>query len=207
MHDWQVNELANRNIDTIRAEVRASIQVKQALLDDEVLHQQFSAVVDECIAAYRRGNRLMLAGNGGSAADAQHLSAEFVNRYAFARPGLPAIALTTDTSMLTSIANDSGYEAIFARQLEANGAAGDVFIGISTSGNSPNILAAMEQARTMGILSVGLTGGDGGQLPERCDYCIRVPSDSTSRIQEAHILLGHVLCGLVESALFPDNDV
>jgi D-sedoheptulose 7-phosphate isomerase len=197
--------LASKNIDTIRTEVKAAIQVKQALLDDDALIQQLSDVVDECIAAFRRGNRLLLAGNGGSAADAQHLAAEFVNRYAFGRQGLPALALTTDTSMLTSIANDCGYEEIFARQLEANGQEGDIFIAISTSGNSPNILSAMKQAKAMGIKSVGLTGRDGGRLPAGCDYCIRVPSDSTSRIQEAHILLGHILCGLVESALFADR--
>ena len=195
------------DLNWVTREFEASIAVKQRALLDAQFMQQVTDMGHLLVERYESGNKLLIAGNGGSAADAQHLSAEFVNRYALARPGLPAIALTTDTSMLTSIANDSGYEAIFARQLEANGAAGDVFIGISTSGNSPNILAAMEQARTMGILSVGLTGGDGGQLQERCDYCIRVPSDSTSRIQEAHILLGHILCGLVESALFPDNDV
>ena len=197
--------MAVKCIDTIRREVSESIQVKQSMLDDEVLLEQLSAVTEACIAAYRRGNRLLLAGNGGSAADAQHLAAEFVNRYAFGRPGLPALALTTDTSMLTSIANDCGYEEIFARQLEANGQEGDVFIAISTSGNSQNILSALKLAKTMGITSVGLTGRDGGQLPACSDHCIRVPSDSTSRVQEAHIMLGHILCGMVESTLFADR--
>jgi D-sedoheptulose 7-phosphate isomerase len=195
--------LNESHIPAIRDEIQSSIAVKQALLEDNELLAQLSFVVDVCAAAYRRGNKLLLAGNGGSAADAQHLAAEFVNRYAFGRPGLPAIALTTDSSMLTSIANDSGYEAVFARQLEANGAEGDVFIGISTSGRSPNILAALKQARVMGITTVGLTGHAGGQLPAECDYCLRVPSDNTARVQEAHILLGHTICGLVERELFP----
>jgi len=195
--------LNETHINAIRDEIQGSIAVKQALLEDGELLAQLSAVVDVCVAAYRRGNKLLLAGNGGSAADAQHLAAEFVNRYAFGRPGLPAIALTTDSSMLTSIANDSGYEAVFARQLEANGAEGDVFIGISTSGRSPNILAALRQARVMGITTVGLTGQAGGQLSTDCDHCLRVPSEDTARIQEAHILLGHILCGLVERELFP----
>ena len=191
------------HIPAIRDEIQSSIAVKQVLLKDNELLAQLSTVVDVCAAAYRRGNKLLLAGNGGSAADAQHLAAEFVNRYAFGRPGLPAIALTTDSSMLTSIANDSGYEAVFARQLEANGVEGDVFIGISTSGRSPNILAALKQARVMGITTVGLTGQAGGQLSTDCDHCLRAPSEDTARIQEAHILLGHILCGLVERVLYP----
>jgi D-sedoheptulose 7-phosphate isomerase len=195
--------LNETHIPAIRDEIQSSIAVKQALLEDKELLAQLSTVVDVCAAAYRRGNKLLLAGNGGSAADAQHLAAEFVNRYAFGRPGLPAIALTTDSSMLTSIANDSGYEAVFARQLEANGAEGDVFIGISTSGRSPNILAAQKQAQKMRITTVALTGGGDGQLPVDWDYCLRVPSEDTARVQEAHILLGHILCGLVERELFP----
>ncbi len=161
-------------------------------------------VVDECIAAYSRGNRILLAGNGGSAADAQHIAAEFVSRYAFDRPGLAAIAFTTDTSILTAIGNDYGYEQIFRRQLEANGTQGDIFIGISTSGNSPNIVAALQRARDLGIITVGLTGQGDNNMQEHCDYCIRVPSKSTPRIQESHILLGHIICGMVEGAMF-DN--
>ena len=193
MYRRQVDELADKYTDKIRREVEESRQVKADLLGDAALLEQFSQVIEACIDASRRGNRLFFAGNGGSAADAQHLAAEFVNRYAFGRPGLPAMALTTD-------------EEIFARQLEANGVEGDVFIGISTSGNSRNILSAMRRAGTMGITTIGLTGRDGGQLRACCDYCIRIPSNSTPRVQEVHILLGHILCGMVEHALFADKD-
>ena len=133
--------------DVILREINDSISVKQKILEDAALVHLIQEVADECIAAYSRGNRILLAGNGGSAADAQHIAAEFVSRYAFDRPGLPAIAFTTDTSILTAIGNDYGYEQIFRRQLEANGSQGDVFIGISTSGNSPNILAALQCAQ------------------------------------------------------------
>lgn len=182
--------------------VQDSIAVKRKMIEDPGLISTVQAVADECIAAYRRGNRVLLAGNGGSAADAQHIAAEFVGRYAFDRPGLPAMAFTTDTSMLTAIANDYGYDQVFRRQLEANGRNGDIFIGISTSGNSPNVVAALQQAREMGIVTVGLTGQDGGHMQSLCQYCLCVPSASTPRIQESHIMLAHILCGLVEEALF-----
>jgi D-sedoheptulose 7-phosphate isomerase len=159
-------------------------------------------VADECVAAYRRGNRILLAGNGGSAADAQHIAAEFVSRYAFDRPGLASIAFTTDTSMLTAIGNDYGYEQVFRRQLDANGRQGDVFIGISTSGNSPNVLTALQRARELGIVTVGLTGQGGVKMQSLCDYCLQVPSMSTPRIQESHIMIGHIICGIVEDTLF-----
>ena len=188
--------------DVILREINDSIAVKQKILEDTALIHLIQEVAVECIAAYSRGNRILLAGNGGSAADAQHIAAEFVSRYAFDRPGLAAIALTTDTSILTAIGNDYGYENIFRRQLEANGTQGDVFIGISTSGNSPNILAALRSARELGIITVGLTGQGDKNMQEHCDYCIRVPSESTPRIQESHILLGHIICGMVEGALF-----
>jgi len=188
--------------DVIRREISDSISVKQKILEDEALVHSIQVVADECIAAYQRGNRILLAGNGGSAADAQHIAAEFVSRYAFDRPGLAAIALTTDTSVLTAIGNDYGYEQIFRRQLEANGRPGDVFIGISTSGDSPNILTALQCARELGVVAVGLTGQGGTEMQSCCDYCIKVPSVSTPRIQESHILLGHLICGLVEDAVF-----
>ena len=188
--------------DVILREINDSISVKQKILEDAALVHSIHDVADECVAAYRRGNRVLLAGNGGSAADAQHIAAEFVSRYAFDRPGLPAIAFTTDTSILTAIGNDYGYEQIFRRQLEANGRQGDVFIGISTSGNSPNVLAALQSARELGIVTVGLTGQGGEKMKAFCDYCIHVPSTSTPRIQESHILLGHIICGLVEDILF-----
>ena len=144
----------------------------------------------------------MVAGNGGSAADAQHIAAEFVSRFNFDRPGLPALALTTDTSILTAVGNDYGYDKLFRRQIEANGVGGDIFLGISTSGNSPNILQALEAARLKGIMTFGLTGKTGGKMRELCDYCLCVPSEDTPRIQEAHILIGHTLCAMVEQALF-----
>jgi D-sedoheptulose 7-phosphate isomerase len=188
--------------NVILREINDSIAVKQKILEDATLVDLIKKVADECIAAYTRGNRVLLAGNGGSAADAQHIAAEFVSKYAFDRPGLPAIAFTTDTSILTAIGNDYGYEQVFRRQLEANGSQGDVFIGISTSGNSPNVLAALQYARELGIITVGLTGQGEKNMREHCDYCIRVPSESTPRIQESHILLGHIICGLVEGAMF-----
>ena len=172
------------NNDVILKSISDSIAVKQKILEDTELVQSIRGIADECIAAYRAGNRVLLAGNGGSAADAQHIAAEFVGRYAFDRPALSSIAFTTDTSMLTAIGNDYGYDQIFRRQLEANGREGDVFIGISTSGNSPNVIAALERSRELGIVSVGLTGQGGGKMRSVCDYCIRIPSESTPRIQE-----------------------
>lgn len=188
--------------EVILREINDSISVKQKILGDVKLVQSIQAVADECVAAYSRGSRVLLAGNGGSAADAQHIAAELVSRYAFDRPGLAAIALTTDSSVLTAIGNDYGYEQIFRRQLEANGQQGDVFIGISTSGNSPNILTALQRARELGIVAVGLTGQGGGKMQTCCDYCIQVPSMSTPRIQESHILIGHIICGVVENTVF-----
>ena len=192
--------------DVICKEISDSINVKQKILEDAALVQSIYEVAGECIAAYQRGSRVLLAGNGGSAADAQHIAAEFVSRYAFDRPGLAAIAFTTDTSILTAIGNDYGYEQIFRRQLEANGRQGDVFIGISTSGNSPNVLTALQCARERGILAVGLTGEGGTKMQSFCDHCIKVPSMSTPRIQESHILLGHIICGMVEDALFSGKE-
>jgi len=192
--------------DAILREINQSISVKQKMLEDVTLVNSVRQVADECVAAYRRANRVLLAGNGGSAADAQHIAAEFVSRYAFDRPGLAAIAFTTDTSMLTAIGNDYGYDQIFRRQLEANGRQGDVFIGISTSGNSANVLTALHCARELGIVAVGLTGQGGVKMQAFCDYCIKVPSMSTPRIQESHILLGHIICGIVEATLFGEQE-
>lgn len=151
---------------------------------------------------FEAGNKLFFFGNGGSAADAQHLAAEFVNRYVMDRPPLPAIALTTDTSILTSVSNDLSFNEIFAKQLRALGKEGDVAIGISTSGNSPNIIKAFEVAKEMGMKTVALTGNDGGALAKMADFPLVVPSTSTPRIQEAHILIGHILCEMVEHYLF-----
>ena len=198
--------MVSMNNDMIIKAIGDSIRVKQKILEDEGLVNLLHEVAAACIAAYRRGNRILLAGNGGSAADAQHIAAEFVGRYAFDRPGLPSIAFTTDTSMLTAIANDYGFDQIFRRQLEANGSKGDVFIGISTSGNSPNVLAALQRARELGIITVALTGQGGGEMQSHSDYCIQVPSMNTPRIQESHIMLGHIICELVEETLFGGQD-
>ncbi len=154
------------------------------------------------MACLQAGGKLLLAGNGGSAADAQHIAGEFVSRFAFDRPGLPAIALTTDTSILTAIGNDYGFEKLFARQVQALGNKGDVFIAYSTSGKSPNILAALAEARARGLVTVGLTGARQGPMHELCEHLLAVPSTDTPKIQEGHLVLGHTLCGLVESALF-----
>ena len=143
-----------------------------------------------------------MAGNGGSAADAQHIAGELVSRFAFDRPGLPAIALTTDTSILTAVGNDYGYEKLFSRQVQAHGRNGDVLIVYSTSGRSPNILHALDEARASGLICVGFTGNQGGPMLELCDYLLEVPSSETPKIQEGHLMLGHILCGLVENALF-----
>ena len=194
----------DREINYIKQSLCDSIVVKQAILANESLLATIQNVANISTDALRRGNRILLAGNGGSAADAQHIAAEFVSRFMYDRPGLPSMALTTDTSMLTAIANDYGYEQLFVRQLEANARKGDVFIGITTSGNSPNVLRAFEICRGLGIISVGLAG-NGGKIQSMCDYLIPVPSDSTPRIQEAHITIGHIICGLVEVALFPQQ--
>jgi D-sedoheptulose 7-phosphate isomerase len=190
------------NVGVVRDLIGESIAVKQRLAEDDAVLQCIVAVAKQCVAAFRTGNKVLLAGNGGSAADAQHIAAEIVSRFEVDRPGLPAIALNTDTSMLTAIGNDYGYEAIFQRQLEANGVKGDIFIGISTSGNSQNVVNALLKAREMGILAVGLSGANGGRMAEVCDTCIRIPSASTPRIQEAHITVGHIICAMVENELF-----
>ena len=153
-------------------------------------------------AALRARRTVLLFGNGGSAADAQHLAAEFVNRFTFDRPALPSIALTTDTSVLTSIGNDDGFDRVFARQIEALGRRGDVAVGISTSGRSPNVIEGLRTARLRGLVTVGLTGAAGGPMARLCRHLVRVPSNETARIQEIHILVGHILCQLVDESLF-----
>ena len=192
------------DLSYVENEFQASVAVKQRILVDSEFMQQVTDMGHLLIDRYEAGNKLLIAGNGGSAADAQHIAAEFVSRFNFDRPGLPALALTTDTSILTAVGNDYGYDQLFRRQIEANGVAGDVFLGISTSGNSPNILQALEGARLKGITTIGLTGQQGGSMRELCDHCLCVPSGDTPRIQEAHILIGHTICGMVELALFKD---
>jgi D-sedoheptulose 7-phosphate isomerase len=184
-----------------RRGIEASIAVKQRLLADEGLQRRAHAVAKVMAEASARGNRILFAGNGGSAADAQHLAAEFVSRFEVDRPGLPALSLATDTSMITAIGNDYGYELLFRRQLEAQARPGDVFVGITTSGTSKNVLAAFSRCKDLGVTSVALCG-QGGELENRVDHVLRVPSTNTARIQECHILLGHLMCAHVEQALF-----
>ncbi|EAK0419199.1 D-sedoheptulose 7-phosphate isomerase [Campylobacter jejuni] len=186
----------------IKEHFQESILVKEQILKDENLINLIKNASLEVIKAYKNGNKTLLAGNGGSAADAQHIAGEFVSRFYFDRPGIASIALTTDTSVLTAIGNDYGYENLFARQVQAQGVKGDVFIGISTSGNSKNILKALELCKQKEIISIGLSGASGGAMNELCDYCIKVPSTCTPRIQEAHILIGHIICAIVEEELF-----
>ncbi|CAK0780589.1 D-sedoheptulose 7-phosphate isomerase [Gammaproteobacteria bacterium] len=189
-------------LEAIRRQVEDSIAVKQAIRADGALLVQLQAVATQMVAAYRAGGKVLLAGNGGSAADAQHIAAELVGRFYFDRPALAALALTTNTSILTAVGNDYGYEALFARQVEAHGRQGDLFIGITTSGRSPNILAALTEARRLGMITVGLTGANGQAMAPLCDHFLAVPSADTPRIQEGHILIGHILCALVESAMY-----
>lgn len=188
--------------DYIRAQVKDSISVKERYLADEANITQLDKICADVIAAYKAGKKTLIAGNGGSAADAQHIAAEFVSRFYFDRPALASIALTTDTSALTAIGNDYGYELLFSRQLEANAQPGDIYIAISTSGNSKNVIHSLEVAKKMGLKTIGLTGMKGGKMAEMVDYCVRVPSDETPRIQECHILIGHILCAAVEKELF-----
>jgi len=188
---------------SIHEQIRETADNLAAMSADDALLGAIGDVAATCVTALRRGNKILFAGNGGSAADSQHLAAEIVSRFAYDRPGLPAFALTTDTSILTAIGNDYGYEHLFARQIDSVGNAGDVFFGISTSGRSPNILNALRAARKKGLVTVGFTGRSGGPMPELCDTCLRVPSDSTPRIQEGHIVMGHIVCGLIEEQMFP----
>ena len=191
-------------VERMRRNLDASISAKQQLLGDAATLELFSRTVDLVIARYRDGGRLYIAGNGGSAADAQHLAAEFVSRLARDRAPLPAEALTTDSSILTAIGNDYGFEHVFSRQLAGKATAKDVFLAITTSGRSPNIVKALEQCRATAIPSIVFTGGTGGSAKELADFCIVAPGATTSAIQELHILLAHTLCECVESALFAD---
>jgi len=183
-------------IEAIRQAVNESIELKKSFfLQNESL---IARVAEQICSALQNGNKILFYGNGGSAADAQHLAAELVGRFGRERHPLPAIALTTDTSILTAIGNDYGFERIFARQMRALGKSGDIAVAISTSGNSPNVIAATEVAGEMGLITVGLTGGDGGRLADKVRYHLNVPHNSTARVQEVHIMIGHILCQLVE---------
>ncbi|HEV2136766.1 MAG TPA: SIS domain-containing protein [Terracidiphilus sp.] len=188
--------------DLVRAELARAAEVLQAVAGDTALQAAIIQAAETTADALKAGGKLMVAGNGGSAADAQHVAAEFVSRLSQDRPAMRAVALTTNTSNLTAIGNDYGYELVFSRQLEALGQAGDVFMAISTSGNSPNLLRALERCRQMRVATVGLTGRSGGRMASLCDQCIRVPSDVTMHIQEAMLALEHMFCMVAERAYF-----
>lgn len=191
-------------IDVISNQIQDSIAVKQALLMDNVLLKQIESLAITCLDSLKDGGKIILCGNGGSFADAQHISAEFTSRLQFDRAPLSSLALGTNNSAMSAIGNDYGYDQIFARELRAIAKPLDVLIGISTSGDSPNIISAIEVANELGIHVVAWTGLCGGRLTDHCE-CLRVPSTHTARIQECHILIGHIMCGLVESIYFNDQ--
>jgi D-sedoheptulose 7-phosphate isomerase len=186
----------------IKDQIKQSFNLKQKLLESTPVLEAIEKSVLAIISAYRNKKKLLIAGNGGSAADAQHIAAELVNRFGFDRSGLNAIALTTDSSILTSVGNDSGFEKVFARQADALGNEGDVLIAISTSGNSVNLIEALKICMAKKILTIGLTGSTGGKMADFCNICIKIPSNDTPRIQEVHILIGHIICSIVEEELF-----
>lgn len=188
----------------IRNAVQATRATLDAVLADNELLTQVEAASLRCVETLKNGGKILLAGNGGSAADSQHIAAELVSRLNYDRPGLAAVALTTDTSALTAIGNDYGYERVFARQLESIGRAGDVLIAITTSGNSPNILAALETAKKMDVFTIGLTGKSGGKMAPMCDVALKMPSSFTPNIQECHIMFGHIICHIIEESLFAE---
>jgi D-sedoheptulose 7-phosphate isomerase len=187
----------------VQAAIRDTGRLLETMAADAALCETTAQAVALVVTALQAGRKLLLCGNGGSAADAQHWAGELVSRFYYDRPGLPAIALTTDTSILTAIGNDYGYDRVFSRQVEALGQQGDVLFAISTSGNSKNVIAAIDAARSRGIAVVGFTGESGGAMAGLCDLCIRIPSPSTPRIQEGHEVLGHAICAMVEAAIFP----
>mgnify|MGYP003446518228 FL=1 len=188
--------------DYILAQILEAKRVMAAMLADTTLLTTIEDTARVCLDCLHNDGKILLAGNGGSAADAQHIAGEFVSKFAFDRPGLPAMALTTDTSILTAIGNDYGYENLFTRQIQALGRKGDIFTGYSTSGKSPNIIRAFEEAKSRGLVCVGFTGSHGGPMKDICDYLLEVPSIDTPKIQEGHLVLGHILCGLIENAIF-----
>ncbi|MBN9297304.1 MAG: D-sedoheptulose 7-phosphate isomerase [Filimonas sp.] len=188
--------------DKVKQIIAASIAVKQQILADEQMLATINAAVDSIANAFRNGHKVLFCGNGGSAADAQHLAAEFSGRFYKDRKALPAEALHCNTSYLTAVANDYSYDAIYARIVEGTGNKGDVLVGLSTSGNSGNIVKAFEAARQLGVTTIGFTGASGGKMKELSDFLFNVPSTDTPRIQESHILIGHIICELVEANLF-----
>jgi D-sedoheptulose 7-phosphate isomerase len=188
--------------ERITQQIRKSAELKLKLLESTGLLEDIEKASIAITKAFRCHHKLLIAGNGGSAADAQHIAAEFVNRFNFDRPGLPAIALTTDTSILTSVSNDSSFQRVFARQVSAIGSEGDILLAVSTSGKSSNLVEALKEAREKRMLTIGITGYPGGTMKDLCGICIMVPSESTPRIQEAQILIEHIICSIVEEELF-----
>jgi D-sedoheptulose 7-phosphate isomerase len=188
--------------DRVSRLIQASMAVNQKLLRDAVLISTVAEVSRVIVGSLRQGNKILLCGNGGSAADAQHIAAEFIGRFAFDRPALPALALSVNTSCVTAIGNDYGFDLVFSRQVEALGQKGDIAIGISTSGNSTNVLNCMLSSKKLGLHTIALTGCSGGKLRNEVDFCLCAPSNETPRIQECHILMGHIISELVEHTLF-----
>lgn len=189
----------------IEAHFEESLATLQAAANDAAFKSALATIAARIVRSLQNGGKALFAGNGGSAGDAQHIAGEFVSRLNFDRAPLAGLALTTDASVLTAIGNDYGYADIFSRQVRALGRRGDVFVAISASGNSPNILKAVEAAREMSVVTIGLTGKSGGKLASACDICLHVPSNSTPLIQQAHIVAAHLICGLVERAMFADG--
>jgi D-sedoheptulose 7-phosphate isomerase len=183
--------------------IQQSIEVKERILADTGLLELIEEIASACTETFCSGGKVLFCGNGGSAADAQHLAAEFSGRFYYDRPPLPSEALHVNTSYLTAVANDYSYDEVYARLLRGMGKEGDILIGISTSGNSKNIIRAFEVAHELGVITIGLTGETGGRMKELSDYLVCVPSTDTPRIQEAQIMIGHIICELVESSLFP----
>ena len=186
----------------IKNEIEKSFLIKKMISESDFLIEKIEKTAKAIVKCYKKGGKVLIAGNGGSAADAQHICGELINRFYFDRPGLPCIALSTDTSVLTAIGNDYSFDKIFWKQVEANGKRGDIFIGISTSGNSKNIIEAMKLCRKKGITTVGLTGIKKGIMDSYCDYIIKVPSAETPRIQESHMAIYHIICAIIEESIF-----
>lgn len=183
-------------------QIDEAINVQNMMLNDSKLIDRINLAAEKCVSSIKSGNKILLAGNGGSAADSQHIAGELVSRFMFDRPGLPAIALTTDTSILTAIGNDYGYDCVFSRQIQALGVSGDVFIAYSTSGKSPNILKALIDAKSAGLVTIGLTGNKKASMNDLCDIVLEVPSANTPKIQEGHLIIGHIICGIIENSIF-----
>ncbi len=194
--------MADTRADSVKSYFQRSCEALNRAADDRALSDAIIAISARVTQAFRLGGKLMLAGNGGSAADAQHIAAEFLSRFQFDRSPLPAIALTTDSSVLTAVGNDYGYEQVFERQVRGLGRAGDVFIGISTSGRSPNVLAALKAAREAHVTTIGFTGAGANEMTALCDYLLAAPSNETALIQQIHITAAHAICGMVERDLF-----